>query len=86
MTAGHLHPSICVLKLGIKLGFYALRHTTETIGRRSKDQIALDYLIGHVSPGMSSVYREEIEDDRLLAVGDVIYAWLGKPSASVVST
>ena len=62
--------------LGIKLGFYALRHTTETIGGRSKDQIAVDYLMGHVSPGMSSAYREEIEDSRLKAVGDVIRAWL----------
>jgi len=69
-------------RVGVGQSFYALRHTIETIGGRPKDQVAVDFIMGHVSPGMSSVYREEIEDDRLRAVGDVIYAWLGKPSAS----
>jgi len=60
----------------VKLGFYALRHTCETIGGRAKDQVAMDYIMGHVPPGMSTVYREEIDDSRLRAIGEVIYAWL----------
>jgi integrase len=64
------------MPLGCNLGFYALRHTTETIGGRAKDQVALDFIMGHVTGGMSSVYREEVDDDRLLAVGQVIHKWL----------
>jgi len=67
-------------KMGTDLTFYALRHTTETIGGRAKDQIALDHIQGHVSgQGMSSVYRKEVTDDRLNAIGDVINEWLGRP-------
>jgi len=71
-------------KMSTDLTFYALRHRTETIGGKAKDQVAMDqvvmdHIMGHVSPGMSSVYREEIDDSRLKAIGDVINAWLGKP-------
>lgn len=66
-------------KMSTDLTFYALRHRTETIGGKAKDQVAMDHIMGHVSPGMSSVYREEIDDSRLKAIGDVINARLGKP-------
>ncbi len=62
---------------GVKLGFYALRHTCETIGGRCKDQVAVDFLMGHVTPGMAAVYREEIDDERVKAVGLAIQAWMG---------
>ncbi len=58
-------------------GIYALRHNTETIGGESRDQVAVDMLMGHATdqtvPGM---YRETISDERLEAVADVIHHWL----------
>jgi integrase len=62
--------------LGIELGFYALRHTCATIGHRSRDSVAVDYIMGHVTPGMGQTYREEVADDNLRAVGETIYGWL----------
>lgn len=64
--------------LSIPLSFYALRHTCETIGGRCKDQVAVDYVMGHVTPGMSGAYREGVDDDRLKSVGAEIEKWLGK--------
>ena len=60
------------------LGFYALRHTFETIAGETKDQIAVDYVMGHApdSRDMSAVYRERIGDDRLAAVAEHVRAWL----------
>ena len=48
--------------------FYALRHTFETIGGESRDQVAVDAIMGHSREDMASVYRERIGDDRLRAV------------------
>lgn len=58
------------------VGFYALRHVFETIGGNSKDQVAVDHIMGHKRNDMASVYRTRVEDDRLLAVTDHIHAWL----------
>ena len=44
------------------LGFYTLRHTFRTIADESKDQPAVDFIMGHEVPHMSSVYRETISD------------------------
>jgi hypothetical protein len=49
---------------------------TETIGRRCRDQVAVDAVMAHSSGDMGSVYRLEIGDDRLEAVADTIHAWL----------
>jgi integrase len=62
---------------GVKVGFYALRHTCETIGGRCNDQVAVDFVMGHVTPGMAAVYREEIDDERVKAVGLAIQQWMG---------
>jgi integrase len=56
--------------------FYALRHTFETIGGESKDQVAVDAIMGHARDDMASLYRERISDERLKAVTDHIHAWL----------
>jgi integrase len=56
--------------------FYALRHTFRTVADESKDQPAVDYIMGHEVPHMSSVYRETISDERLKAVADHVRAWL----------
>jgi integrase len=68
-----------LVTLGLKrpgLSFYALRHTFETVGGDSRDQVAVDAIMGHVRDDMASLYREKIEDDRLEAVTRHVYKWL----------
>jgi integrase len=65
------------------LGFYTLRHTFRTIADEAKDQPAADFIMGHESPHMSTVYRERIADERLSAVTDHVRAWLF-PSARFI--
>jgi integrase len=59
-----------------RLGFYTLRHNFETVAGGSKDQVAVDSLMGHVDNSMAARYRENISDDRLRAVVDVVHDWL----------
>jgi integrase len=59
-----------------RLGFYMLRHTFRTEADESKIQPAVDHIMGHEIPHMSSVYRETISDDRLRAVVDHVHRWL----------
>jgi integrase len=67
-------------RLGINgrtgLGFYTLRHTFRTVADEAKDQPAADFIMGHESGHMSSVYRERIGDERLKAVSDHVRNWL----------
>ena len=58
------------------LGFYTLRHTFRTVADESKDQPAVDFIMGHEIPHMSAVYRETISDARLKAVTDYVHNWL----------
>lgn len=58
------------------LGFYTLRHVTETIGGGAKDQVAVDYIMGHTDETMAAAYREGIDDERLEAVVKHIHGWL----------
>jgi integrase len=59
------------------LGFYALRHTTKTIGKKSRDNDAVRAIMGHSDEAMSETYDEEpIDDDRLKAVTDYLHNWL----------
>ncbi len=73
-------------KLDLKragLGFYALRHTFETIAGGCGDQVAVDAIMGHVSNDMASLYRERIDDERLRKAVDHVHAWLfGKPESA----
>ena len=55
--------------------FYALRHTFETIAGESRDQVAVDHIMGHVPGVMSARYRERISDERLEAVSEFVYKW-----------
>jgi integrase len=58
------------------LGFYTLRHTFRTVADESKDQPAVDFIMGHEVPHMSAVYRETISAARLKAVADHVRQWL----------
>jgi len=61
------------------VGFYALRHTLETMGKKTRDQDALDTIMGHGEDpdDMGDVYNEEpVDDSRLQAVTDYVRAWL----------
>jgi len=65
-------------KLGIndKRSFYAIRHTFETIAGESKDQVAVNSIMGHVDNSMAGVYRERISDERLRTVVETVRDWL----------
>ena len=65
------------------LGFYTLRHAFRTVADESKDQPAVDYIMGHEVPHMSAVYRETISDERLRAVADHVRKWLFPSTAFV---
>ena len=57
-------------------GFYALRHTFETIGGESLDQVGVNAIMGHADGTMAGVYRERVTDARLRAVADHVHGWL----------
>jgi len=67
-------------RLGINgrrgLGFYTLRHVFETIAGESKDQVAVNAVMGHVDTSMAATYRERISDERLRAVVETVHGWL----------
>ena len=63
-----------------KLNFYALRHTFETIAGESRDQVAVDHIMGHARDDMASVYRERISDERLTTVTSFVRDWLLGPT------
>jgi integrase len=67
-----------MIELGINghRGFYCLRRGFETIGGDSLDQVAVDSIMGHARDDMASVYRQRINDDRLMKVVNVVRAWL----------
>lgn len=58
------------------LAFYALRHTFETIAGESRDQVAVDRVMGHVDNSMAGTYRERVSAERLQAVVETVRAWL----------
>jgi integrase len=65
--------------LGMKrpgVSFYALRHVFETIGGESRDQVAVDAIMGHSDESMAGRYRERISDERLKAVTEHVRKWL----------
>lgn len=57
------------------VGFYSLRHAFETIGGGSKDQIAVNYVMGHSDDSMAAVYREGIDPQRIVDVCQHVRAW-----------
>jgi integrase len=53
-------------------GFYCFRHVFATLASNSKDQVAVNHIMGHVDASMASVYRESIDDKRLIDVVNVV--------------
>lgn len=68
------------LKIEGRRNFYALRHTLETIGGESRDQVAVDFIMGHEDGTMANEYREGISDQRLQDVAAIVRAWLFPPA------
>lgn len=62
-----------------RLGFYTLRHCFETIGGESRDQVAVNAIMGHADDSMAAAYRERISDERLQAVVQGVRTWLWSP-------
>lgn len=56
--------------------FGYFRHTFETVAGGSRDQVAVDAIMGHVDGSMAAEYREGIEDDRLEVVANHVRKWL----------
>jgi integrase len=56
--------------------FGYFRHTFETVAGGSRDQVAVDAIMGHVDGSMAAEYREGIENDRLEAVANHVRTWL----------
>ncbi len=59
-----------------EVGFYTLRHVFRTVADEARDQPAADYIMGHESGHMSTIYRERISDERLRVVADYVRSWL----------
>jgi len=57
-------------------GLYTFRHVFETVGGDSRDQVAVDHIMGHSRGDMASIYREGISDERLRAVAEHVRRWL----------
>lgn len=68
----------------VGVGFYSLRHTFETVAGDTKDQIAVNYVMGHCDASMAAVYREGIDPKRIKAVCQHVRKWwlAGKPKAT----
>ncbi|TWT30675.1 site-specific integrase [Blastopirellula retiformator] len=61
---------------GTKGTFYWMRHTFETIGGESRDQVAVDHIMGHAKETMATEYREWIGPERLESVVSFVREWL----------
>ncbi len=74
------------LKMEVKcdqkgVGFYSLRHTFETVAGNSGDQIAVDFVMGHVDDSIRANYRHGIDPKRIKKVCEHVRKWFiaGKP-------
>jgi integrase len=55
-------------------GFYVLRHTLETEAGRSRDQVAVDTVMGHARGDLASMhYRHGVRDDGLADMSQAVH-------------
>jgi len=57
-------------------GFSWLRKTFASYGSESGDQVAVNFIMGHVDAEISGVYRQLVREHRLHKVTDAVHAWL----------
>ncbi len=62
------------------IGFATLRHVFRTIADETRDPTAINLVMGHSDPSMGAVYRERIDDARLVAVTEHVRKWLFEKS------
>ncbi len=64
------------MALGLRINSHrnssTLRHNFETWDGASKDQVAVDFIMGHVDPSMGADYRETVSDSRPLTVVNTV--------------
>ena len=70
------------LDINGRRGFYGLRHTFATVAGESRDQVAVNVVMGHADPSMAANYRHGISDQRLLDVVAVVHRWLWPDAAN----
>ncbi len=63
-------------------GFYCLRRTFETVAGNSRDQVAVNMVMGHADSTMAAVYRQGIDPQRLKDVAAHVEQWLFGQKAS----
>ena len=58
--------------------FYDLRRTFQTVAEGCHDLVAVQAVMGHAASGsdMSAVYRQRVDDSRLLAAVNCVRDWL----------
>lgn len=73
-----------LVELGYKrrgVAFYSLRRTFETVAGQTKDQPAIDRVMGHWDDSMAAIYRQwardHEEDERLQSVANHVRNWVG---------
>ena len=77
-SVGKAFTKLCV-KLDIKKpgrSYYSLRRTYETVAGNSMDQIAVNFAMGHSDSSMAAIYRQGIDDSRLVNVAMHVHKWL----------
>jgi integrase len=57
-------------------GAYTARHVFRTVADGSKDQPAIDFIMGHADDSMADNYRQSIDNKRLISVSDHVRLWL----------
>jgi len=60
------------------VGFYSLRHVTQTIGEQAavRDGVAIKILMGHVDSSISAEYRENYDREPIRIICEHLRSWL----------